>query len=192
MLSSSLTSYEYYITFIDDFSRKTWIYFLRSKRSEEVLLRFQEFKALVENQTGKKIKVLRSDNGGEYTSRAFDEYCRQEGIKRQLTVPYTPQQNGVVERKNRSIVGAMGAARAMLHDQSLPFFLWEEACSTAVCVLNRSLYRALGSKTPKETFTVNVAEKGHFSIFGCLTYSHVPFEKRTKLEATSECGIFVG
>ena len=58
----------------------------------------------MENQTGKKIKVLRSDNGGEYTSRAFDEYCRQEGIKRSLTVPYTPQQNGVAERKNRSIV----------------------------------------------------------------------------------------
>ena len=113
MSSASLTGYEYYITFIVDFSRKTWIYFLRSKRSEEVFLRFQEFKALVENQTGKKIKVLRSDNGGEYTSHVFDEYCRQEGIKRQLIVPYTPQQNGVAERKNCSIVGA---ARAMLHD----------------------------------------------------------------------------
>ena len=77
------------------------------------MLRFQEFKALVENQTGKKIKVLRSDNGGEYTSHAFDEFCRQEGINKQLIVPYTPQQNGVVERKNRSIVGV---ARAMLHD----------------------------------------------------------------------------
>ena len=74
-VSFFLIDYEYYITFIDDFSRKTWIYFLRSKRSEEVLLPFQEFKALVENQTGKKIKVLRSKNEGEYTSRAFDEYC---------------------------------------------------------------------------------------------------------------------
>ena len=102
MSSISLTGYEYYITFINDFSRKTWIYFLGSKRSEEVLLRFQEFKALVENQTGKKIKVLWSDNGGDYASHAFDEFCRQEGIKRQLTVPYTPQQNGVAERKNRA------------------------------------------------------------------------------------------
>ena len=82
MSSSSLTGFEYYITFIDDFSRKTWIYFLRSKRSKEVLLRFQEFKALVENQIGKKIKVLQLDNGGEYTSHAFNEFCRQEGIKR--------------------------------------------------------------------------------------------------------------
>ena len=69
----TLTGYEYYVTFIDDFSRKTWIYFLRSK---EVLLRFQEFKALVENKTGKKIKVLRLDNGVEYTSDSFDEFCR--------------------------------------------------------------------------------------------------------------------
>ena len=76
MSSASLTGFEYYITFIDDFSRKTRIYFLRSKKSEEVLLWFQEFKALVENQTGKKIKVLRSDNGGEYTFHAFDEFCR--------------------------------------------------------------------------------------------------------------------
>ena len=104
MSSVSLTGFEYCITFIDEFSRKTWICFLRSKKSEEVLLRFQEFKALVENQTGKKIKVLRSDNGDEYTSHAFDEFYRHEGIKRQLTVPCTPQQNGVDERKNCSIV----------------------------------------------------------------------------------------
>ena len=91
--------------------------------------RFQEFKALMENQTGRKIRVLRSDNGGVYTSKEFDGFCRQEGIRRQLTVSYTPEQNGVAERKNRSIVGA---ARAMLHDQSLPFYLRAEACSTAV------------------------------------------------------------
>ena len=120
-------------------------------------------------------------NGGEYTSHAFNEFCKQ-GIRRQLTVPYTPQQNGVAERKNRSIVEA---ARTMLHDQSLPFFLWAEACSTAVYVQNRSLHRALGCKTPEEMFTGKKPEIGHFRIFGCLTYSHVPSEKRTKLEATA-------
>ena len=87
----SLRGYEYYVTFIDDHSRKTWIYFLKSKKSKEFLQRFQEFKALVENQTGRKIRALRSDNGGEYTSKEFDGYCRQEGIRRQLTVPYTPE-----------------------------------------------------------------------------------------------------
>ena len=95
----------------------------------------------------------------------------------------------MAKRKNRSIVGA---ARAMLHDQGPPFFLWEKACSTTVYVLNRSLHHALESKTPEDTFTGKVPEIGHFRIFGYLTYSHVPSEKRTKLEATGERGIFVG
>ena len=189
MSSVSLTGFEYYISFIDDYSRKTWIYFLRSKKSELVLRVFQGFKALVEKQTGRKIRMLRSDNGGEYTSKEFDAFCRQEGIQRQLTVPYTPEQNGVAERKNRSIVGA---ARAMLHDQGLPFFLWAEACSTAVYLQNRSPHRAVGSKTPEEMYSGKKPEVGHFRIFGSLTYSHVPSEKRTKFDPTAERGIFVG
>ena len=143
----------------------------------------------MDNQTGRRIKLLRSNNGGVYTSKEFDEYCRQEGIKRQLTIPYTPQHNGVAERKNRATVGA---TRAMLHDQSLPFFLWAEACSTTVYVQNMTLHHGLGSKTPKEMFTGKKPKIGHFRFFGCLTYSNVLFEKRTKLEATAEKGIFVG
>jgi transposase InsO family protein len=99
------------------------------KTKGQVFSQFQEFKALVENQTGKKIRVLRSDNGGEYTSKEFMDFCAGEGIRRELTVPYKPQKNGVAKRKNRAIVGA---ARAMLHDQGLPLFLWAEACYTAV------------------------------------------------------------
>ena len=89
----------------------------------------------------------------------------------------------MAERKNHSIVGA---TRTMLHDQSLPFFLWEEACSTTVYVLNKSLHRALGCKTPEEMFTRKVPKISHFRIFGCLTDSHVPSEKMAKLEATGE------
>jgi hypothetical protein len=111
MSSASLNGFLYYVTFIDDFSRKSWIFFMKTKG--RVFQRFQEFKALVENQTRKKIKVLRSDNGGEYTSNEFNDFCAREGIKREVIVPYNPQQNGVVERKNRAIVGV---ARAMLHD----------------------------------------------------------------------------
>jgi transposase InsO family protein len=111
MSSASLTGCLYYVIFIDDFSRKSWIFFTKTKG--QVFSRFQEFKALVENETGKKIRVPRIDNGGEYTSKDFMDFCVGEGIKRELTVPYNPQQNGVAERKNRVIVGA---ARAMLHD----------------------------------------------------------------------------
>jgi transposase InsO family protein len=85
----------YYVSFIDNFSCKTWIYFLKTK--DEVFSRFQEFKSLVENQTWKKIKVLRSNNGGEYTSKEFEGFCKETRIKREMTVPNNPQQNGVAE-----------------------------------------------------------------------------------------------
>ena len=143
----------------------------------------------MENQNGRRIQALRSDNGGEYTSKEFAGYCRHEGIRRHLTVPYTPEQNGVAERKNISIIGA---ARAMLHDQSLPFFLWAEACNTDVYLQNMSPHHALGSKTHDDTFTGKKPEVSHFRIFGCLNFSHVPSEKRTKFEPTTDTCIFVG
>ena len=84
----------------------------------------------------------RSDNGGEYTKGEFDDFCASEGIKHEFTIPYTPQQNGVAERKNKAIVGA---TRAMVHDQGLPLFLWVEACNTTVYLQNRSPHRSLGN-----------------------------------------------
>lgn len=114
---------------IDDFSKKNWIYIMKTK--SQVFSWLQEFKALVETQTRKKKWVLRPDNGGEYTSNDFKNFCAQEGIKRELTVLYNLQQNGVAERKNMFIVGA---TRGMLHDQGLPFFLWVEACNITVYI----------------------------------------------------------
>ena len=89
MSSTSLSGFEYYITFIDDFSRKTWIYFLKAK--SEVFEKFKEFKSLIENISDKKIKTLQSDNGEEYTSKEFESFCKDAGIKRELTNPYNPQ-----------------------------------------------------------------------------------------------------
>jgi hypothetical protein len=114
MTHRSLISCEYYITLIYDYLGKTCIYFLKAK--SEFFTRFQEFKALVENQPIKRIKVLRSDNGGEYSSRHFVDLYAQHVIRRHMTVPYNPQQNGVAERKNQAITSA---ARSMLHDHSL-------------------------------------------------------------------------
>jgi len=101
-----------------DFSRKTWIYFLKKK--DEIFSWLCAFKGFVENQTGKQIKILRTDNGTEYESNEFNDYCQKVGIKREATTTYTPKQNGVAERKNRSIIEA---THAMLHDQGLPKFL---------------------------------------------------------------------
>ena len=129
MSSSSLSGYVYYVYFIDDFSRKTWIHLLKSK--DEVFGKFKEFKTLIENHTEKKIKTFRSENGREFTSDELKELCRESGIKRDLTTPYNPKQNGVAERKNRTI---MEVARAMLHDQDLSMRLWEEATRTTVYV----------------------------------------------------------
>jgi transposase InsO family protein len=105
MPSTSISGYVYYVSFIDDYSRKTWVYFLKSK--DEVFGKFKEFKALIENLSERKIKILRSDNGGEYTSKEFIIFCKDVGIKRELTTPYNPQQNGVAERKNRTIMEAV-------------------------------------------------------------------------------------
>ena len=101
MSSTSLRRYVYCVSFIDDYHCKTWVYFLNSK--DEILGKFKEFKALVENLFKRKIKILRSDNGGEYTSKWFLRFCRDVEIKRELTTPYNPQQNGVAERKNKTM-----------------------------------------------------------------------------------------
>ena len=152
------------MTFIDDYSRKTWIYFLESKESDEVLDRFQEFRALVENQSEKKIKVFWSDNGGEYTSGGFGDFCSERGIKREFTVPYNPQQNDVAEHKKRTIISEV---KAIIHDQGVLMFPWVEACSTIVYVQNRCPHRRLRHTTPEEAFSGVKPEIGHLRIFGC-------------------------
>jgi uncharacterized protein YigE (DUF2233 family) len=148
MPSTSLSGYVYYVSFIDDYPHKTWVYFLKSK--DEVLEKFKEFKDLVENLSERKIKILRSDNGGGYTSNEFGSFCRDVEIKRELTTTYNPQQNGVAERKNRTI---MEAVKTMIHNQDLPVHLWVEAARTTVYVQNRLSHSALGFKTPEEMFT---------------------------------------
>ena len=98
MSSSSLSGYVYYVSFIDNLSRKTWIYLLKNK--DEVFSKFKEFKALIENHTENKINTFLSDNGEEFTSNEFKDLCKDSGIKRELTTSYNPQKNGVVERNN--------------------------------------------------------------------------------------------
>jgi hypothetical protein len=139
----SLGKSMYYVLFIDDFSRKTWIYFLRKK--SEVFDRFKEFKSLVENQTEKQIKVLRTDNGGEFCGNEFEEFCKKYGIERKKTTPYTPQHNGVVERMNRTL---MEKARCMLSGAEIGQEFWAEAVGTACYLVNRSPSSMLGDKTP--------------------------------------------
>ncbi|KAL4380017.1 hypothetical protein GQ457_02G014900 [Hibiscus cannabinus] len=118
----SLGGNRYYLTFIDDYSRKCWVYVLKEK--SEALAKFKEFKAMAEKQSDQFIKILRSDRGSEYTKNLFEDFCKEHGIIHQLTVRYTPQQNGVAERKNRTI---LDMARSMVKGKHLPRNFWAEA-----------------------------------------------------------------
>jgi hypothetical protein len=133
--------------------------------------------------------VLRCENGGEYTSTDFILFCAREGVKKELNFPYNPKQNGVAEREKISIIRA---SSAMTHDQRIPLFLWVKAYNTVVYLQNRIPHRSLGNMTLEEAYTGKKPQVGHFRIFGCITFSHVPKERRTNMEPTTEKGIFVG
>jgi transposase InsO family protein len=122
----SINKYRYVLTFIDDYSRFTWVYFLTLK--SQVFQYFKEFKALVENQSEGRIKILHSDNGGEYVNKYMQQLCSEAGIEIQHTVPYTPQQNDVAERKNQTL---KEMENCMLQSKSLAPKLWDEAINCA-------------------------------------------------------------
>jgi hypothetical protein len=183
----SLGEYVYYVSFIDDFSRKTWIYFLRKKY--KVFDRFKEFKDLVENQTEKRIKVMRTDNDGEFCRNKFEEFCKKCSIARQKNTPYTPHQNEVAERMNRTL---MEKARCMLNGVGLGQEFWVEAVGTACYLVNRSPSSMLGDKTPQEVWTGTEPYLAHIKVFGCDAYVHVPKENKNKLDKKVEKCIFIG
>ena len=149
---------------------------------------FLEWKALVEKATKKKIRTLRTDNGGEYTSTQFQEYLKAEGIRHELTVPKTPQQNGVAERLNRTLVET---ARSMLLDAKLPKQFWAEAISTAVYLKNRSPSKAL-NMTPYEVWHGRKSKVNHFRVFGSDAYAHISRDERAKFDSKTRKCIMLG
>jgi len=157
---SSNEGKRYIITFIDDYSRKTWAYFLQEK--SEAFIAFTNYKTLVEKETGRAIKVLRTDCGGKYNSRTFAEFCELQGIKRQLTAAYTPQQNGVCERKKCTI---MNMVRSLLTRSGVPKSFWPEVVSWSIHVLNRSPIFAIQNMTPEEAWSKHKPSVNHFKIF---------------------------
>jgi hypothetical protein len=177
----------YFVIFIDDFSRKVWVYFMRHK--SETFAKFKLWKAEVENQTGKKVKCLRTDNGIEYTNDEFRDFCEQHGIKRHFTVCKTPQQNGVAERMNRSIAER---ARCLRLNAGLAKIFWADAVSMACYLINRSPRAALDGKVAEEVWTGNEVDYSGLRVFGCPAYVHIPSEERSKLDPKSRQCIFLG
>ena len=185
--AKSLSGSEYFLTFIDDRTRYSWVYIL--KRKSDVFQTFREWKAMAEKSTGKPLKTLRSDNGGEYTSLEFERYLKEQGIIHQLTIPKSPQQNGVAERLNRTV---MNMVRSILAVYKMPQRFWAEALNTAVYLRNRSPTTAVKGKTPFESLTGKKPSVGHLRIFGCAAYRHVMDDERKKLDPKTEKCVFLG
>ena len=170
--SPSLGQAEYFVVFIDDKTHYVWISVVKHKH--EVFQSFLEWKALAERSSGYKVKKFRTDNGGEYTSTEFEEYLKKEGIEHQYTIPKTPQQNGVSERMNRTLVETV---RSMLHDSGLPHRFWAEALSTAAYLINRSPTTTLHDMTPFEAWYNKKPNVSHLRVFGCSGFVHIPEEE---------------
>ncbi|GBM64627.1 Retrovirus-related Pol polyprotein from transposon TNT 1-94 [Araneus ventricosus] len=176
----------YFMTFIDEYSRYCVVKFLKTK--SDALAAFKEIKCLWENQKSVKIKIFMSDNGGEFINTEFDNFLKTNGIKRRLTAPYCPEQSGIAERKNRSLVEM---ARCLLSQAKLPLNMWAEAVNTANYLRNRCPTKALSGKTPYELFNEIVPNVSYFKIFGCTAYC-LDNKPSHKFSARSKKGIFVG
>lgn len=186
MQTETMSGKRYIVTFTDDFSRFTVVKLLAHK--SEVEKSFREFVEMTKTTFGKKPKILRSDRGGEYTGKQFKEYLKEEGITAQLTASYSPEQNGVAERKNRSI---MEMARCMLIDSGLPNSFWGEAVSTAVFIHNRVITRSTG-EIPYEQWSGSKVLFDNMHSFGSKCFVHIPKEKRRKLDHTGKEMVFLG
>lgn len=177
----------YFLTFTDDYSRKSFVYLLKEKT--QVFNTFVQFKTLVENQTGLKIKRIRTDNGREYCHKTFDNFLSKYGIIHETTIPYTPEQNGVSERLNRTLVEK---ARTMLKDSGLQKRYWGEAINTAVYLKNRSPTMAVEGATPEEIWSKKKVNLSNLRVFGCEAYVHIPDIRRKKFDSKSKRYIMIG
>lgn len=170
----------YFLLLVDDFSRFMWIALLSSK--EKAFTAFKAIKVIAEVEQCKKLKVLRTDRGGEFKSVEFEDFCTENGIKRHMTAPYSPQQNGVVERRNQTV---MGMARSMMKTMKVPAEFWGEAVTTAVYILNRSQTKSVEGMTPYEAWYKHKPSVHHLRTFGCLVHVKVTGGQVKKLDDRS-------
>ncbi|GJR55746.1 retrovirus-related pol polyprotein from transposon TNT 1-94 [Tanacetum coccineum] len=187
MRVQSINGKKYILVIVDDYSRFTWVKFLRSKdETPEFVINF-----LKQIQVGlnKTVRYIRTDNGTEFVNQVMSKYYEGVGIFHQKSVPRTPQQNGVVERQNRTLVEA---ARTMLIFLKAPMFLWAEAVATACYTQNRSLIHTRHNKTPYELVHDKKPDLTFLRVFGALCYPTNDSEDLGKFQAKTDIGIFVG
>ncbi|CAL2237877.1 unnamed protein product [Prunus armeniaca] len=181
----------WFVTFIDDCTRMTWLYVLKNKSDVGAI--FRSFAQMVQTQYSSVIKVLRFDNGGEYINFELSEFLRGQGILHETTCPHTPQQNGVAERKNRHI---LETARALLLGASVPPRFWPKTVTYAVYVINRMPSRVVGFQTPIQVLTQHTPVVSSNTllprVFGCVAYVRIQKIHRSKLDPCALRCVFVG
>lgn len=187
MSENSLGGNRYFLLFIDNFSKMTWVYTLRNK--SKAFEMFRKFHALVEKQTWKKLTELRNDRGGKFRHSEFLKYCEDLSIKREFTAPYTPQQNGAVERNNRIVV-EMG--RSLLKSRDPPIRFWGEAVSTAIYMINRAPTQAMHNRTPNKVWHGVKSTVSHLKVFGCTAFVLIPSQKHHKMDEKLDKCVFIG
>lgn len=183
----SIDGYEYMMTFTDDYTHMTTVFLLKKK--SEALEHFKAYYAMASSHFNRPIARLRCDNGGEYSSTEFSNFCKEKGVVIEYTPPYTPQLNGVSERMNRTLCEK---AKAMLAEAELPKFLWSEALRTAAYLTNRTATVAVAGKTPAELWFNRKPDLSKLRIFGCRAWALIPKEKRSKLEDVADLSYMVG
>ncbi|PKU70250.1 Retrovirus-related Pol polyprotein from transposon TNT 1-94 [Dendrobium catenatum] len=183
----SLNGFRYFVTFIDEHTKYCWVYPLTLK--SDVFSKFQEFYNMVRCQFNKNIKTLRTDGGGEYINKSFEQFCKTFGLRHQYTCPHTPSQNGLAERKNIHILETV---RSLLIHYNAPHSLWVHALHTAIHIINRLPTRKLKNKTPHKSLYNTQPSYNHLKIFGCLCYLWLKPYAKSKLDSFSKPCVFIG
>ncbi|GJY64684.1 putative ribonuclease H-like domain-containing protein [Tanacetum coccineum] len=183
----SLNHKKYCLVVTDDFSRFSWVFFMATKDETSGILK--KFITEIENQVNHKVKVIRCDNGTEFKNKEMNDFCANKGIRREFSNARTPQQNGVAERKNRTLIEA---ARTMLADSLLPVIFWAEAVNTACYVLNRVLVTKTQNKTPYELINGRTPLLSFMRPFGCPVTILNTLDPLGKFEGKADEGFLVG
>jgi hypothetical protein len=184
---ASLGGKKYYLVIVDDYSRYTWVYFFAYKSETQHTI--IDFAKEVERQYGQNILAIRSDNGSEFKNYSLNGFLNDEGIRHQYYTAYTPQQNGVAERKNRTL---MDMARSMLTEFKSPYNFWAKAISTACHSSNRLFLRKGLNMTPYEILTGSKPNIMYFGVFGCKCFFLRKGVRLGKFDPKAIEGIFVG
>jgi len=186
--TKSLGGNYYGLVIVYDYSRFTWTLFIATK--DNVYLAFKKFTKVIQNEKGCRTSTIKSDHGGEFQNERFDKFCEKHGIKHNFSAPRTPQQNEVVERKNRSLEKL---ARTLLNETNLPKYLWADAISTTCYVLNKVLIRPILKKTPYELFKGRKPNISHLKVFGCKCFILSNGKDNLgKFDSKADEGIFLG